>query len=120
MAEPYGCVVRTDGANEFRDAIATNAADFLEITQADHDLPVDVFDIVRLSVLSVQNLAWDVYIYDSPPGAPTEHDNNPVVDWVSGDLHRPHRRHGRGQSRRGLDAQQALALLVTRREVHHL
>jgi len=82
MAEPYGFVVRTDGATELRSALAQNEAELVILTQEAHGVPVAEFDIVRVSVLSAENLAWDVYFYDSEPGALTEHDDNPVVDWI--------------------------------------
>jgi len=85
MAEPYGFAVRTDGATELRSALAQHEAELVILTQEDHGVPIASFDIVRVSVLSAENLAWDVYFYDSAPGALTAHDDNPVVDWIEFD-----------------------------------
>lgn len=86
---PQAWVVRSDKDTHFTGALATNAME-LEVlgdaapTSANR-IPTIRSKITRITVISEQNLAWDIMLFKAAftPPLTADADLHPLVDWLS-------------------------------------
>lgn len=86
---PTPWVVRSDKDVSFTGALATNAMELAVLGSADplsaNRVPTQNSLIRRVTVISDQNLAWDVMLFKSTfvPPLTADADLHPLVEWVS-------------------------------------